>query len=90
MNKADLVNKIHAVLGGTKADAERAYEAFVDAVVAALKSGDEVSVPGFGKFLISKRAARQGRNPATGETITIPAANVPKFKAAKALKEAVN
>ncbi len=90
MNKADLVNKVHDVLGGTKADAERAVEAFVDAIVSALKSGDEVAIPGLGKFVVTKRAARQGRNPATGESITIPAANVPKFKAAKALKDAVN
>ena len=90
MNKADLVNKIHDVLGGTKADAERAYEAFVDGIVAELKNGGEVALPGFGKFSVSRRAARQGRNPATGETIQIAATNVPKFKAAKALKDAVN
>ncbi len=90
MNKADIVNKVHDVLGGTKADAERAVETFVDAIVSALKNSDEVSIPGLGKFSVSRRAARKGRNPATGEEITIPAANVPKFKAAKALKDAVN
>ena len=89
MNKSDLVNKIHDVLGGTKADAERAYEAFVDAIVSALKKGKEVSIPGLGKFMVTKRAARKGRNPATGEEIKLPAAKVPKFKAAKALKDAV-
>ncbi len=90
MNKADLVNKIHAVLGGTKADAERAYEAFVDAMLKALKKGDEVSLPGFGKFVVVKRKARKGRNPATGEEIKIPASKQVKFKVAKALKDLIN
>ncbi len=90
MNKTDLTNTISSVLGSTKADAERAVEAFIDSIVAALKSGDEVSLPGLGKFVVTKRAARKGRNPSTGEEITIPAANVPKFKASKALKDALN
>lgn len=89
MNKAGLADKVHNVLGGTKADAERAVEAIVDAVVGALSSGEEVSIAGLGIFEAKMRAARQGRNPRTGETIQIQAMRVPKFRAAKALKDAV-
>jgi DNA-binding protein HU-beta len=90
MNKSDVVNKVHDVLGGTKADAERAVEAFIDSIVGALKAGEQVSIAGLGIFEVKRRAARMGRNPQTGEAIQIAAANVPKFRAAKALKDAVN
>jgi len=89
MNKADLVEKVHGVLGGTKADAERAVDTMVDGVVDALKGGDEVSIAGLGIFSTKMRPARQGRNPRTGETIQIQAMRVPKFRPAKALKDAV-
>lgn len=89
MNKAALADKVHGVLGGTKADAERAVEAMIDGIVDGLKSGEEVSIAGLGIFEAKMRAARTGRNPRTGESITIAAMRVPKFRAAKALKDAV-
>ncbi|MEN9921451.1 MAG: hypothetical protein RLZZ517_429 [Candidatus Parcubacteria bacterium] len=89
MNKASLVEKVQGVLGGTKADAERAVEALFDAITGELKKGGEVSVAGFGIFSVKKRAARTARNPRTGETVKVPAMNVPKFRAAKALKDTV-
>ncbi len=89
MNKASLVEKVQSVLGGTKADAERAVEALFDSITAELKKGGEVSVAGFGIFSVKKRAARTARNPRTGETVKVPAMNVPKFRAAKALKDTV-
>ncbi len=89
MNKADIIAKVHEVLGGTKADAERAVECVIDCVVAPLKKGDEVSIAGLGIFSAKMRPARQGRNPRTGESIEVPAMRVPKFRASKALKDAV-
>lgn len=89
MNKASLVEKVQGVLGGTKADAERAVESLFDAITSELKKGGEVSVAGFGIFSIKKRAARTARNPRTGEAVKVPAMNVPKFRAAKALKDTV-
>lgn len=89
MNKQALVQKVQEVLGGTKADAERAVDTVFDSITAALKGGDEVSVAGFGIFLAKMRKAREARNPRTGEKIQVPAMRVPKFKPAKALKEAV-
>ena len=89
MNKADLIDKIHEVVGGTRADAERAVETMIDAIAASLKKGKEVSIAGLGIFSTKTRNARTGRNPRTGETIDIPAMRVPKFRAAKALKDAV-
>ena len=89
MNKADIITKVHEVLGGTKADAERAVECMIDSVVGSLKKGDEVSVAGLGIFSAKMRPARQGRNPRTGENIEVPAMRVPKFRASKALKDAV-
>lgn len=89
MNKASLVEKVQSVLGGTKADAERAVEALFDAITGELKKGGEVSVAGFGIFSVKKRASRTARNPRTGETVKVPAMNVPKFRAAKALKDTV-
>lgn len=89
MNKADLVNKVHEVIGCTKADAERAVEALIDEITGELKKGEEVSVAGLGIFSAKMRPARTGRNPRTGESIEVPAMRVPKFRAAKALKDAV-
>lgn len=89
MNKADLINKVHETLGTSKADAERAVETLVDSIVDTLKEGNEVSIAGLGIFSAKMRPARQGRNPRTGETIEVPAMRVPRFRAAKALKDAV-
>lgn len=89
MNKADIIEKIQEVVGGTRADAERAVETLIDSIAASLKKGQEVSIAGLGIFSSKTRNARTGRNPRTGETIDIPAMRVPKFRAAKALKDAV-
>lgn len=89
MNKQDIAEKVHGVLGGTKAEAERAVEAMIDAVVGGLKRGEEVSIAGLGIFATKMRAARTARNPRTGETVQVPSMRVPKFRAAKALKDAV-
>ena len=89
MNKADIIDKVHGVLGGTKADADRAVETVIDSIVKALASGEEVSVAGLGIFVTKARPAREGRNPRTGETIRIAATRTAKFRPAKALKEAV-
>ncbi len=89
MNKADIISKVHEVLGTTKADAERAVECMIDSISASLKQGNEVSIAGLGIFSAKMRPARQGRNPRTGESIEVPAMRVPKFRAAKALKDAV-
>lgn len=89
MNKANIAEKVHGVLGGTKADAERAVETVIESIVEGLKSGDEVSMAGLGIFSAKMRPARQGRNPRTGETIQIPSMRVPKFRASKSLKDAV-
>lgn len=89
MNKADIINKVHETVGGTRADAERAVEMVIDSIVSSLKGGNEVSIAGLGIFSAKMRNARTGRNPRTGESIEIPAMRVPKFRAAKALKDAV-
>ena len=90
MTKADLVNAIAEKAGLSKADAEGSLKAFADAVTGALKAGEKVALVGFGTFSVGERAARTGQNPQTGAKIQIPAAKVPKFKAGKALKDAVN
>jgi DNA-binding protein HU-beta len=90
VTKADLVNAIAEKSGLSKADAEKALKAVTDAVTDALKADEKVSLVGFGTFSVGQRAARQGQNPQTGAKINIPAAKVPKFKAGKALKDAVN
>lgn len=89
MNKADIVAKVHEILGGTKVDAEKAVDGMVDSIVSTLKKGEEVSIAGLGIFATKMRASRTARNPRTGETLQVPAMRVPKFRAAKALKEAV-
>lgn len=85
----DLVDRVQAVLGGTKADAERAVEAMIAAVTDYLKKGEEVSIAGLGIFEAKNRAGRTGRNPRTGATIQIKAMRVPKFRASKTLKDAI-
>ena len=90
MNKADLVEAIAKKTGGTKAAAETTLDAFIDTVTAALTKGDSVALIGFGTFSVSKRAARKGRNPATGAEIKIPASKVAKFSAGAKLKKSVN
>ncbi|MDP2594253.1 MAG: HU family DNA-binding protein [bacterium] len=89
MNKMDIIEKVHGVLGSTRADADRAVETVIDAIVQSLRAGDEVSVAGLGIFSTKARPARQGRNPRTGETIHINASRSAKFRPAKALKDAV-
>lgn len=88
-NKMDLVEKVAATIGCTKADGERAIEAVIDTITDCLKKGEEVSVAGLGIFEAKTRAGRMGRNPRTGETIQIAAMRVPKFRASKTLKDAV-
>jgi len=90
MNKGELIEAVATSADLTKADATKAVEAFVDTVTKALKKGDQVAIVGFGSFSVKSRAARQGRNPKTGDPINIPASRVPGFKAGKALKDAVN
>ena len=90
MNKAELVDAVASAANLSKADAGRAVDAVVGSVTSALKRGQQVAVVGFGTFSVKHRASRAGRNPRTGETITIAASNVPGFKAGKALKDAVN
>ena len=90
MNKGDLISAIAASTGLSKADSGRASDATTSAVAGELAGGGSVALVGFGTFSVSHRAARMGRNPATGESIHINASNVPKFKAGKALKEACN
>jgi DNA-binding protein HU-beta len=89
MNRAELIAKMAADAGISKAAAERALGAFVDGIAGALKDGGKVSLVGFGTFSVSDRAARVGRNPRTGANINIPASKVPKFKAGKGLKDAI-
>ena len=90
MNKTELIEKIASGANLSKADAKKALDATVEAIKAALIEGDKVQLIGFGTFSVNERPAREGINPATKEKITIAAANVPKFKAGKALKEALN
>jgi DNA-binding protein HU-beta len=90
MNKSDLVDAIASNSGLSKSDAGKALDGFTSAVTDALKSGDTVSMVGFGTYSVKHREARKGRNPRTGETIKIKASNNPSFKAGKALKDAVN
>ena len=90
MNKNDLIAAVAASSGLSKADAGNATDAVFDAITDALKNGGEVRLTGFGSFSAANRAARQGRNPQTGAAIQIAASKQPKFKAGKALKDAVN
>ncbi len=89
MTKAELIDKIASGTGLSKADATRALDSTLNSVKLALKKGQKVTLVGFGTFSVVKRKSRKGRNPRTGEVITIPAAKVPKFTSGKALKDAV-
>ena len=90
MNKTELVAAVAEQADISKKDAEKALKAFVDVVTEERKKGEKVQLVGFGTFEVSERAAREGRNPQTGKTMKIEACKAPKFKAGKALKDAVN
>lgn len=90
MNKAELIDAVSVKAGIAKTVAQTAVDALFDTIQSTLKKGDEVRVVGFGTFAVSERAASEGRNPRTGETIKIPARKQPKFRPGKELKEAVN
>jgi len=89
MTKAELIDKIASATGLSKVDASKTLDSTLNAVKGALKKGQKVTLVGFGTFSVSKRKSRKGRNPRTGEVITIPATKIPKFIAGKALKDAV-
>ncbi|MEW6570003.1 MAG: HU family DNA-binding protein [Nitrospirota bacterium] len=89
MTKAELTDKIASSTGLSKADAARALDSTLNSVKSALKKGQKVTLVGFGTFSVVKRKSRKGRNPRTGDVITIPATKIPKFTAGKALKDAV-
>ncbi|MCC6211790.1 MAG: HU family DNA-binding protein [Burkholderiales bacterium] len=90
MNKQDLIEQIAQAAEVSKSAAERAVDALVVAVKTSLKKGDSVTLAGFGSFYVRTREARTGRNPRTGATLSIAATRVPKFRAGKALKDAIN
>ena len=89
MNKQALADWVHGKLGGTKVQAEEIVDGLFDAIVSTMKKGGEVSIAGFGIFSVKARAARMARNPKTGAQVKVAAKKVPKFRAAKALKDAV-
>ncbi|MDB5736504.1 MAG: family DNA-binding protein [Sphingomonas bacterium] len=90
MNKQELIGAVAEAAGLTRSDASKAVESIFDGITGALKKGDEVRLVGFGTFSVSKRKASTGRNPRTGEPMSIAASSQPKFKAGKGLKDAVN
>jgi DNA-binding protein HU-beta len=90
LNKVELVDAVSESSGLSKSDAAKAVEAVFDSITAELRKGEEVRLVGFGSFLVTNRAASEGRNPRTGEPVQIPASRQPKFRAGKGLKEAVN
>jgi DNA-binding protein HU-beta len=90
MNKTELIAAVAEKSGLTRKDAEKAVKAFTDVVSEELKNGGKIQIVGFGTFEVSERAAREGRNPQTGESMTIKASKSPKFKAGKALKDSLN
>ena len=90
MNKNDLVSKVSDDTGLSKSDSAKAVDSVIETITSELKSGGDVRLVGFGTFLVTKRKATTGRNPQTGAEIQIPAANVPKFRAGKSLKESLN
>ena len=90
MNKTELITAVAAKTELTKKDTEKVLKAFTDVVAEELKKGEKVQLVGFGTFEVSERAAREGRNPQTGETMKIAASKDPKFKAGKALKDMIN
>ena len=90
MNKTELIAAVAEKAEISKKDSEKALKAFIDVVTDELKKGEKVQLVGFGTFEVSERAAREGRNPQTGKTMKIEACKAPKFKAGKALKDAIN
>ena len=90
MNRAELIVAMAKQADLTQKDAEKALKAFTEVVTAELKKGEKIQLVGFGTFEVSERAAREGRNPQTGASMTIAASKTPKFKAGKALKDAIN
>ena len=90
MNKVELIAAVAEKAGLSKKDSDKAVAAVLESIVDALASGDKVQLVGFGTFEVSERAAREGRNPQTGEAMTIAASKTPKFKAGKALKDSIN
>ncbi len=90
MNKTELISAVADKAGLSKKDSEKAVNAALDAITEALKAGDKVQLIGFGSFEVKERAERIGRNPRTKETIKIPAAKIPQFKAGKAFKDAIS
>jgi DNA-binding protein HU-beta len=89
MNKKQLIERMVEHTDSSKGEAEKYLEAFTTAVSGALKAGEEVQLPGFGKFYVREQKAREGRNPQSGEKMNIPARKVPAFKAGKSFKEAI-
>ena len=89
MNKQGIVEMVHGMLGGTKVQAEQVVEGIIETIIKSLKKGEEVSIAGLGIFSVKARAARTARNPLTGATVQVKAKTVPKFRAAKGLKDAV-
>jgi DNA-binding protein HU-beta len=89
MTKADLVAAMAKASGGSKVAAERALNSVIEDVFDALKKGRRVTIGGFGTFMVSRRAERNGRNPRTGKALTIPACRVPRFKPSRTLKDAL-
>ena len=90
MKKSELIEAVASSANLSKADAQRAVEAMVNCIAGSLRKGEQVTIVGFGTFLVRQRGARTGRNPRTGETINIAASRVPAFKAGKSLKESLN
>lgn len=90
MNRTELISAMAENAEMSKVDTEKALKAFIDTVTEELKNGGKVQLVGFGSFEVAERSERQGRNPKTGETITIPASKSPKFKAGRSLKDIVN
>ncbi|MEX0918970.1 MAG: HU family DNA-binding protein [Candidatus Paceibacterota bacterium] len=89
MNKQSIIDQVHEEIGGTKSVAEKAVDTMISSIVSTLQKGEEVSIAGLGIFSAKTRAARTARNPRTGEAVEVPEMKVPKFRAAKALKDAV-
>jgi DNA-binding protein HU-beta len=90
VNKSELIEAVATAAGLTKADGERAVNAFIETVEQTVKGGDKVTIPGFGSFSVTDRKARVGRNPRTGEAVKIAASKAPKFSAGSGFKAAVN
>jgi DNA-binding protein HU-beta len=89
VNKTEFIERVAEEVGGSVSEAQRYFDAIENVVTSSLKNGEEVQITGFGKFYIQERAAREGRNPQTGETMNIPARKIPSFSAGNTLKESV-